>query len=414
MTSIIQPDLQLNKFEDSGYIQRLMHSVHLRGLQDKFDVKDIRDKVTEMLQLRKQIEQFKFEIRQLKHSKSIKMDSESDTYRTWKQKLTEAQTQMHVIEEQLIPTLMKLPNLLSPEANESYELMEVRSVLPTKPTFKLLSAKQVSYVNEIRKHSIVGPYTEYWIGLGADLCEALRRYFKDELKALLQQSDGQVHEFTGLDMVKSAVVEACNDANLKSYSTDRLRLNRGVSTLANSQQMHLAGHCSLEAVAAMLSKRHINLETLPLRFIQDGATYDQRMSQTNGLHLLSVTGHRPDQADREYKLLLDYVWRLYEKLQLPIMLCSVSAKLMPTNQQSAHELLVYLPYEKQWQKAAEIAFYGDYLPARLGLQQLQMIDCHLLDIGTMMDAILENNQNQQARYSVPKCLQTYLRQSSSN
>jgi hypothetical protein len=411
MVSLIRPELNLNRYEDNAYIQRLIYSIELRGLQAEFDVKDIQDKVRQTIRLRKQIEQCKYELRQLKHVKSSDSnlkDGESNDFRSLKDESIKAQAELHELEEQLIPLLMKLPNLLSPEVNESYELMQVRSVSPAKPTFKLLSAKQVSYVNEIRKHSIVGPYTEYWIGEGATLCDALRKFFKVELKSLLQEHEGQVHEIDGLDMIKSAIVEACNDPQSKAYDSDRLRLNRGVSTTAHSQQMHLVGHCSLEAVAAMLSKRPLNMDELPVRFVQDGATYDQRMVQSDGLHLLSVTHDRPHQAEREYQLLLDSVWRLYEKLKLPIMLCNVSARLLPANQQSGHELLIYLPYERQWQKAAELAHYGDYLPARLGLQHLQMIGCNILNNSLMMDAILENGQDQKARYSVPTCVQKYM------
>ena len=274
--------------------------------------------------------------------------------------------------------------------------------------FKLLDAKRISYIHEIRKSSVIGPSCDFLIGDGARMAMAIRAYFKKSIRNFLSRQKGEVHEMSGLDFVKSAIVEACNDARERSFEQDRLRLNRGVKTLHNSQQMHLAGHSSLEAVCAMLNKRHVNRDSLPLRFLQDGASYDQSMRQSNSIHLSSVTLNDQSEANAEYDLLVSELWNCYSQLQLPVMLCKSSSRLMQANQYASHEVLVYFPCVKEWTKVAELNHYSDYLPRRLGLEDLQMIGGSLVDVNLLVDAILENTQDERAQYHIPVCVKKFM------
>lgn len=76
--------------------------------------------------------------------------------------------------------------------------------------YQRLNNVQLSYINGIRYQSIIGPHSRYLVGRGAQIERALQRLFGHEFREKFNAVP-----FSGVDFVKSAVVEAIPKMPLK-------------------------------------------------------------------------------------------------------------------------------------------------------------------------------------------------------
>src|SRR5256885_4221811 len=119
-----------------------------------------------------------------------------------------------------MPIVLNLPHLLSERVPDEEEVIKEANLELTKRKTNLakqLDFRQLSYVNESTYASFVGPDSVYFTGKIAQLHYHLMEAAAEEARKL-----GYL-DFSGLDMVKSAVVEAVRVKSERDFNNDPLR-----------------------------------------------------------------------------------------------------------------------------------------------------------------------------------------------
>lgn len=162
---VVEPDLKLESYLDDEYLDRLKKVINQRDIDELKNINwlKIKDDVKELIERRSRLKE------NLKHENFEAIEKEN--------------VDLFKLEDRLIPTLLRLPNMFDEDEvplNDDKILKETRTKFHK---FKLLDCKRISYLNNIRKSSIIGPHCEYLLGKGALINLALQKYFRNSIKA---------------------------------------------------------------------------------------------------------------------------------------------------------------------------------------------------------------------------------------
>ena len=406
---VVEPDLRLSDYLNDDYLERVKRSLSLRTDEDK----PSRNGLAKI-----NFEQFKRDLRELLSQKEqlkakLKESKESKESADVSEQLREDKSRIQDLEEQVIPIALRLPNLFNEEEVpvDGFDDRVLKQTEIKRFDFKLLDGRRIAYIQELRKSSILGPHCEYLLGKGALIHLALQKHFRQSIETAFPEPAARIvhrhlHEVDGLDLVKSALVEAANDYEELDYRTDARIVEQ--KEHEDQQHLHLVGSCSKESLLSLLIKKKLNAKFLPARFVQFGCTYDQSLRQKNTICLFTIVPNDFSVSDGELKRMERLLCDMYEQLGLPIRLRRVNLKRLHFNEYNRVELDVYLPYSREWRLIAHFSHYGDHLTRRMHSANHHCLAGNLTDYSLLLDAILENHQTETGRLVVPDCLQALL------
>lgn len=428
MFKVIEPNIDLNVLVDKARIDLLEKSLSAREINLKSSVSmdeelmgsngsiinqlvvDIKKLIEERQQLAplsdkySQLdEEFKY-----KSKKGIKItQDEIESMESAKINALKQREIVFDLEDILFPVILNLPNLIREDVPVGEEIHVIDSFEPAKKNqdFKILDHVKLGYINDAIYSSIIGPHSNFLIGDGAQLHYSLMVFFSKNLRL------NGYHDLTGLDFVKSAIVEGCNAKQERNFNEDPMRISRGYAGKSFAQQMHLVGDSSLESMVASLNKRLLSRDKLPLRFFSIGTDfncYNAEVSSANVIRCLSFTSDNVSIANDEMDLVYNHHWNAYKELQLPLRSVKVSAQDLKASEYSAYEIELWSPAKKSWISSSRISHYSDYLSRRLAFKDVQIIDSCLLNSHTLVAAIVECNQTEKGSFDIPQALKLYL------
>jgi hypothetical protein len=219
--------------------------------------------------------------------------------------------------------------------------------------------------------------------------------------------DHEFHDFSGLDLTKSPVVEAVRVKRDRDYDADPYSIDRGYEDASDTVKLHLSGESSLESFCAYASRLARKLQSV--RFFSTGMEYgktENGLVQSQTVRTFSLLTME-EKAEDEVKRLTDVVWNLYPDLCIPVRGVRVSAANLMPNESYRFDILVYHPNRKEWKRVAQVANYSDFVPQRLGIEGRQLVSSVVVDSRILAQAIVEINQTENGSFIVPKGLDIF-------
>lgn len=318
--------------------------------------------------------------------------------------------ELEAIEDQIMPTVVALPNRSSKFVpTQDIIVDEIKSdFLNRQNLHKVLSHRRLAYLNNCYSKSVVGPNSHYYFGIGAKLQHGLREYFTSEL-----QEENFV-PVSGLCLVKSAIVEASNSDDCKSYFTDPART---LSDEHSYTTLHLT-ETSRESLTGFLTTLGKYTTNEPFRFMSSGAAYragrdwfdgdDKRITQFETIHAMILNSSIEQYSLSEYIKVKDIIWNIYKKLELPVRLIHCSIESMLANEYDAHRVDIWLPSRQDWIQVGRISHYRDHISIRAGMKRGHLIDSMVYDGQVLAAAIIENRQTNTGKFVIPVPIQKHV------
>lgn len=167
---VVEPKLKLESLLDDEYLNKLKKVIKLRKIDELNDInfEELKIDAKKLIEIKDIIKELlRKEDWDLIHKENVKLFE---------------------LEEKIVPTILKLPNLFDEEQVPlDSEDKILKQIKPKSFNFKLLDCKRISYLNNIRKSSIIGPHCEYLLGKGSLIYLALNKYFKNSIKDALPE-----------------------------------------------------------------------------------------------------------------------------------------------------------------------------------------------------------------------------------
>lgn len=326
------------------------------------------------------------------------------------EKFVETLTKLQSIEDQVMPTVVRIPNRSSRLVPDEDRIIdEVKSDFQQRQNLtKVLSHRKLSYINNCYSKSVVGPNSHYYFGIGAKLLHGLSEYFATELER------ENFIPLSGLCMVKSALVEAANCQESKDYTRDPCRI---LSDEAKYTTLHLAEASRESLLGFITTLGHISSND-PVRLFTTGSCYhqgsdwfdgnDKRVSQSETTHVMILNSSIEAYSMKEYHNFRDIVWQIYKKLELPTRLVHCSLDSMHTNEFDSYRIDIWLPSRQDWLQVSRISHYRDFLTLRVGMRRGHLIDSQLYDGQVLAAAIMENRQTVLGKFLLPNVLADHM------
>lgn len=302
------------------------------------------------------------------------------------------------LEKELVPFYLNLPNLHIPdEASENDEIIKIFHE-PWSFSFKIQSSVKLSYINFGHHSTIIGPSSKYTIGAGVQAQRKLLKFTTDFLSS---------HAFisvNGLDIVKSALLEACQGSRGSNFLVDPSRI-LNVESDTHNQKHHLVGNGSLESIMGLLSQKSLPSKSLPLKLMAIGSKYKETLEQVNGVHfVIWLNGDNDHVAKDEMNSILNAWCEFYSNLELPSKLVRKGSKFLNKNEADKYEIQIWLPYSNCWRTCSEISYHDYYTPQRIGKENI-LIEGSFIDLDLLLSSIMENYQKEDGSFSIPIVLE---------
>lgn len=328
-----------------------------------------------------------------------------------KERLTSIQASLWDLEDQIVPKILNLPNIISddvPNPGDNEIVKEsIRRPEDELKAFKILDYVKLNYINEGFYSSMTGPNAIYGLGKIGLLNHALIDYFSHRLRC-----NGFI-DFSGLDFVKSAVVEAVRDRSQKDFANDAFRIKRGHKADADNQQMHLSGDGSLESMAAYICKRHKNTKD-DLKLFAAGCEYnkyDHLLVQSLVVRTCSLLkGEDANiKCEQEMDRVLHVIWNSYEDLKLMSRVKKVNSHCLSSNEYIRYDIETYKPSSGIWMPSGSVSNYTNFIPLRLGIENnAHLISAVAVNTQPVMMSIVESNQGVNAKFTIPGVLEEFI------
>lgn len=314
-------------------------------------------------------------------------------------------------EEKVMSKVLAIPNKIHKSVADTENVVDVikprnKSDMPT----KMLDYIKLSYINGCMYKSIVGPNSQYFFGLGAKLQLAILDYFSAQLETKLN-----FDHFSGLCIVKSAVVEAVNSYEDKRFQDDCCRIKENPPALPDNVGEHVV-ETSRESCAAFVSRCHLNKSiNTPLRLMSSGASYSsnhetddkQIVKQADIVYCMSLTSSKEKDSTLEFLSLRNLIWDCYRQLAIPSRIVHCGAPQLKSNEYDSYRVDTWLPSKGTWIPVARVSNYLDYITTRINMKRGHIIDATLVDSNVLVMSIIENNQEASGRFNIPACLKKH-------
>lgn len=143
----------------------------------------------------------------------------------------------------------------------------------------------------------------------------------------------------------------------------------------------------------------------------------KRQHQFNKVELVKFT--TPDQSEREHELLTGHAEKILQKLELPYRVMLLCGGDTGFSSRKTYDIEVYSPAIQGYMEISSCSNFGDFQARRAGIRYRDPATgkpqfCHTLNgsglaVGRTLMAIMENYQNEDGTFSIPKALESYLR-----
>lgn len=325
-------------------------------------------------------------------------------------KLQELESQAAELEDLIMPTVTSIPNRFSLMVPAECVVKEKNEpdFLARQNLTKILSYRKLSFINNCYSKSVVGPNSHYYHNIGAKLQHGLSDYFVTQLEK------ENFIPYSGLCMVKSAVIEAANSSESREFSTDPCRV------LADEQRfttLHLTEASRESMIGFITTLGHIKSNN-PVRLVTHGAGYrrgsewfdgdDSRVTQFETVHAVILNSSIEKYSTDEYLTVSNIIWKIYKKLDLPTRLVHCSLDNMFSHEFDAHRIDIWLPSQKDWIPVGRISHYLDYVSIRAGLKRGHLLDSCVFDGQALVAAIIENRQTSTGQFIIPEAIQDHM------
>lgn len=320
----------------------------------------------------------------------VKINPQAENYQREQFTLIEKEGKLA---DEIVPLLLSVPNFLDPETTLQIDEVTKTFLEPKSFEFKIQSHVKLAYINFGHHTSIVGPRSKFVVGEGAIIQQKLAKYFITNLR------NCGFHMLSGMDFVKTGVVEACRGTTEEGWLNDPMIVTGYDGTLDN-QMHHMVGEASLESIVAFLTKKFISPQAFPFKIASQGAKFTQSIEQINCIQCAVVT---PSKVDDEYRQLIEMTWKLYQKLEIPLRLVTIGSKNLKNNESRRAEIQVYFPAAKTWKTCACISDHSDYTSHRIG-KKFFMSEGMLVDSDIFLNSMMENNQLEDGTFKIPEIL----------
>lgn len=412
---------------DRSYIQSvaenlesIRQSLRLRGIDSgDIDLEEMRSSLLQFAELNVTIEKIKKKRNKLlgkkrKTSSTTDNDGSKITanellnkqHDQLKESLLQARTSFYQVEKVVVPFLLKIPAPIREDMTDSVQVIDRYEGSATafkgqQQQFPVINYIRLGYMNNIYHSSIVGPDAQYLVGEGAQAFHGLVQLLADHFEA------AQYVPICGLDIVKSAVVEAVDDkAVVEDHFTIRDRDCDDVG-----QQHHLVGEASLEAFCGWLVKTPPgNPVVSTRRYLQLGSHYSRSFSQTHAVRCTVLSDAQG--SDRSMEQLYGHWWQaLTAGLGLRCQSLRVDVGSLRAGEHAKYQLAVWLHSTGEYVPVGEVTHYASYLSTRIGLVEHQ--NRHILssavDVLQLLKCIFEHYQDPSTgKIQYPQFLREYF------
>ncbi|KAI1301956.1 Serine--tRNA ligase [Halotydeus destructor] len=417
--SIFKPLIDLESILNEESISQLKYDIEKRNvLNDKVlpsssEIDELVTKTIEYIKVKRELEQIEHSLGEEKEKIKQQTVEGKKFDDIDVKKLNELKLQFKTIrghywdlEEKVMPTALQLPNGLKANVPLPGDEIIVREKKKQpKKSFKMLDHVKLSYINESVYSSIVGPDSVYYLGQPAKLHIGVLRSFENILRR------NNFVDVTGLDFVKSAVVEAArNRTGERDYQSDPFRIDRGYDGHSLSQQLHLVGESSLEGLCSALSRLMPRRKSPLTRLTSTGTQYDvekKTIRQLNTIQTVSAVNSMHE-ADKEFQDLLETFWAAYGNLSIPFRIVMCNSAELKSSECSAYKIEVWLPSQQDWLLASRISHFSDYLPRRFAMSGIHLVGSTIVSYRNIISSIIENNQTVEGKIDNPKSLQDFV------
>ena len=143
----------------------------------------------------------------------------------------------------------------------------------------------------------------------------------------------------------------------------------------------------------------------------------KRQHQFNKVELVKFTA--PEQSEKEHELLTGHAEKILQKLELPYRVMLLCGGDTGFSSRKTYDIEVYSPAIQGYMEISSCSNFGDFQARRAGIRYRDPATgkpqfCHTqngsgLAVGRTLMAIMENYQNQDGSFSIPKVLEPYLK-----
>jgi seryl-tRNA synthetase len=126
----------------------------------------------------------------------------------------------------------------------------------------------------------------------------------------------------------------------------------------------------------------------------------------------------PEQAEKEHEALTGHAEAILKKLELPYRVMLLCGGDTGFSSQKTYDIEVYSPAIKGFMEISSCSNFGDFQARRAGIRYRKAETgkpqfCYTLNgsglaVGRTLMAIMENYQNEDGTFSIPKVLEPYL------
>lgn len=302
------------------------------------------------------------------------------------------------LEDKVAPFLLSLPNDIRSDIQSLPQIIDEFDGEENADLgqYAALSYVRLGYINNIHNASIVGPNAKYFMGEGAQMYHAIIELASQQLES------SQFCQINGLDIVKSALVEA---VNLKNFKTNSYRLRLSANDDEENQRLHIVGEASLESLCAILAKNQLEAN----KFFQIGSSYHAKsVSQTPQIRATVLC--EPNESNNEMEHLYRLVWQVLTQIGVKCQSRKCAIESLNQCEYAMYELYAYLHSQRDWLRVGQVCHYTDYVTRRLGMksQNIHMVSSHL-DLFELLHCIMEHFQDvKTGRIARPSNLKSYF------
>ncbi|XP_074655313.1 serine--tRNA synthetase-like protein Slimp isoform X2 [Tubulanus polymorphus] len=318
------------------------------------------------------------------------------------------------IEEKVMLTALNLPNVLSKNSPDTDEVIRnFGDDFISHQTSVCLNHAELCEERNLLKFCKFSPGGYYMRGELAVM----------ELSILeLMRNEMDNHSFTSMicpNMFRTLVIEA--SGHKLSDPKDVFILESKNADLSSKYEnlFHLCG-ASLSSFSAYLTKMSLRKEQLPMRAYTQGRSYSPdedlnkesliNVQQESTIHVC-VACETGEETDSEFEQLVEKMWNIYTKFQLPIRLVNVSAQNLRSCEYERRNIDVWIPSINSYITIAYLANYRDFISRRLTITSspnklhLNIIHGKLVSVPKLLAAIIENyEQIDPKKLQIPEVL----------
>lgn len=361
-------------------IDKIQDLFDKRSIKNEYSLDEIKKSIYEFMDYLKKTESLKNKRKKLeiKFKNNANNEVLNEKFQTIHKEFIKYRNNLYHVEEKLIPFLLNIPNDVETLIDNNITLIDEQMSKYFDPNCH--NYVRLGYINHLYQTSIIGPNAYYLTNQGAQLYYGLINLITDAL-----ESDNFV-PITGLDIVKSGIVEA---VNYRQFNNDQYMLRTSTGKSEESQRLHLVGDASLESICCFLSKHNINRG----KFYQTGSMYQtDTIKQIHAVRATILTD--ANQSTQVMKDLYGIYWNILTRLGINRCSIKTDIKSLYTNEFDKYILMAWLRSSNEWIQIGQITNYHCYISQRLGLADYRqcLLISSFIDLIPLIHTIVEHYQ----------------------